>query len=230
LDEHALAIAILQRVSDASGEDEQPKRLRVACPMADTGSVEGLIGAGVGGGIMNYLGGTANITGSVLAGNQAIGGHGDTAAGSGTLCAGVGAGGAILNGLGNFNSAGYGPLSVSTVTLSNCVISGNQAESDGASALGGGIANVLSATTTVTASVLTLNEASGDDGAAGLGGGAYNDATSTLALASTVVTLNVADGTPGIGGGIYTLGTFTADAKTLISLNQASTSDNNIGP
>jgi len=44
-----------------------------------------------------------------------------------------------------------------------------------------------------------------------------------------LVTLNLAIGTPGIGGGIYTLGTFTHDAQTLIILNDASTSGNNIG-
>jgi hypothetical protein len=45
-----------------------------------------------------------------------------------------------------------------------------------------------------------------------------------------LVTLNQANGGPGIGGGVYTLGTFTLDAATVIIFNYASTSDNNIGP
>jgi hypothetical protein len=44
------------------------------------------------------------------------------------------------------------------------------------------------------------------------------------------VTLNAADGSPGIGGGVFTLGTFSKDALTFIIGNFASTSGNNIGP
>ena len=88
---------------------------------------------------------------------------------------------------------------------------------------------MLSATTTVTGSVLILNEADGDHGGAGLGGGAYNDATSSLSLTKCLVTLNRADGSPGIGGGVYTLGTF-ADILTLIVGNHASTSGDDVGP
>ena len=44
------------------------------------------------------------------------------------------------------------------------------------------------------------------------------------------MTLNQANGSPGIGGGVYTLGTFTFDAATVIVFNHASTSGNNIGP
>src|SRR5262245_52713556 len=58
-----------------------------------------------------------------------------------------------------------------------------------------------------TFTVLNLN-----DSGAGLGGGAFNDATSTLALTDSSVTRNHANGSPEIGGGIYTLGTFTFDA------------------
>ena len=45
----------------------------------------------------------------------------------------------------------------------------------------------------------------------------------------SLVTLNQANGSPGIGGGIYTLGTFT-DTLTLIAGNHASTGGDNIGP
>lgn len=147
---------------------------------------------------------------------------------AGTVYAGLGAGGAIFNYLSNFNSSVYGSLGVSVVTVSDCVIDLNQAQGGGGNGEGGGIANLLGATTTVDNSLLTLNEANGAGGGAGLGGGAYNDRTSSLAL-TKIVTLNEADGAPGIGGGVYTLGTFT-DLFTLIVGNHASTSGDNIGP
>jgi hypothetical protein len=56
-----------------------------------------------------------------------------------------------------------------------------------------------------------------------------NDATSTLALTVSLVTLNQAAGSPGIGGGIFTLGTFTFDAFTIILFNYASASGDYIG-
>jgi hypothetical protein len=194
-------------------------------------SVAGLVGAGVGGGIMNALGGTAAVSASTLSYNQAVGGTGNSAGGTGAVFANLGAGGALFNWLGNYNSPpeDYGPLGPSVVTLSNCLIASNQAEGLGGNGEGGGIANVLSARTTVTSSVLVGNEADGDGGGAGLGGGAYNDATSTLTLTKSLVTLNRADGSPGIGGGVYNLGTFT-DPLTLIVGNHASTSGNDIGP
>ena len=83
--------------------------------------------------------------------------------------------------------------------------------------------------TTVTSGILIQNQANSGS-AAGYGGGAYNDASSTLALTHSLVTQNQADGAPGIGGGIFSLGTLTFDANTLITSNHASTSGNNIGP
>jgi hypothetical protein len=194
-----------------------------------TASVAGLVGAGVGAGIANYQGGTATISDSDLALGRASGGRHNTAGGAGAVFAGLGAGGGIFNYLGNFNSPNYGsPLTNSMVAVSNCVIDLNQAQGGGGgNAEGGGIANLLDATTTATKSVLILNQANGGGGA-GLGGGAYNDATSSLALTKALVTLNEADGSPGIGGGVYTLGTFT-DLFTLIVGNDASTSGDNIG-
>jgi hypothetical protein len=75
-----------------------------------------------------------------------------------------------------------------------------------------------------------VNEATGGAGGAGLGGAAYNDATSTLALTQALVSLNEAEGAPGVGGGAYTVRTFTHDAQTVILLNHASTGGDNIGP
>jgi fibronectin-binding autotransporter adhesin len=167
----------------------------------------------------------------VLKQNQANGGHNNTASGTGTLLAGVGVGGGIFNYLGNYNSPGYGSLDASVVTVSGSLIDQNQADGGGdGNGEGGGIANLLSATTTVTGSTITQNEANGGRGGAGLGGGAFNDATSTLELYDALVTQNQANGSPGIGGGIYTVGTFTYDSLTVIKNNHASTSGNNIGP
>src|SRR5262249_8494608 len=88
---------------------------------------------------------------------------------------------------------------------------------------GGGIGNVLSATTTVDSSFLTNNQANGRGSGAGLGGGAYNDDTSTLNLTNqSSVTGNHANGQPGTGGGVYNdSGTFTVDALTVITGNHA---------
>jgi hypothetical protein len=188
-----------------------------------------LVGAAVGAGIANYAGGSDSITGSNLDGNQANGGRGNTTSGSGVLFAGLGAGGGIFNYLGNYNSAAYGQFTSSVVTVSNSLIDLNESVGGGGgNGVGGGIADLLSASTTVSNSILTLNQANGGTGN-GLGGGAYNDASSTLALAKSLVTLNLARGAQGIGGGIYNLGTLDVDALTFILLNLASTSGNNIG-
>ena len=204
--------------NDATGGDKN----------SGTASVAGLIGAGVGAGIANYFGGSANVSDTHLDQNQASGGNHNSASGAGVVFAGLGAGGGIFNFLGNYNSSGYGLLNPSVVNVSSCLIQLNQAQGGGGNALGGGLANLLDATTTVSGSFLIQNQADGGAGA-GLGGGAYNDASSRLALSSCVVTLNQANGSPEIGGGIYTLGTFT-DTSTVIEDNHASTSGNNIGP
>jgi hypothetical protein len=196
-----------------------------------TATVTGLVGAGAGAGIANFLGSTASVSDSDLDHNQASGGRHNTADGGGAVFPGLGAGAGIFNWLGKFNSLNVGSFGDSVVTVSDCLIDHNQVQGGGGgSALGGGIANLLSATTAVTGSTLTNNQANGDGGGAGLGGGAYNDATSSLTLNATTVTKNHANGQPGIGGGIYNLGAFTFDVFTVIADNHASTSGDNIGP
>jgi hypothetical protein len=196
-----------------------------------TASVEAEVGVGVGGGIMNDLGGTATVSGSELDHNKARGGTGNAAGGTGAAFANLGAGAGIFNDLGNYNSSGYGPFSASIVTVSGCTIDHNFAQGGGGgNGEGGGIADVLSATTAVDSSALTKNQANGDGGGVGLGGGAYNDATSSLALTASLVTGNHANGSPGIGGGVYNLGTFSFDVLTVIDRNHASTSNDNVGP
>jgi hypothetical protein len=227
------------------GVDVGPNTLTVSnCTLTQNGaqggdnnigsaSVAGLVGAGVGAGIANYFGSSASISGSELEQNQASGGTANLASGIGTVFASLGAGAGIFNYLGNYNSppTGYGPLNASVVTVSDSWIALNEAQgSGGGNGEGGGIANILDATTTVSSSILALNQANGGVGGAGLGGGAYNDATSSLGLTQVLVTLNQANGAPGLGGGIYTLGTFTFVAQTFIIFNEASTSGDNIGP
>jgi hypothetical protein len=195
-----------------------------------TGTVAGFVGAGVGAGIANYLGGTASISGSDLDHGQARGGRGNTASGTGVF-AGLGAGGGIFNAVGNYNSSGYGQFNRSVLTVTGSTIDHNQAQGGGGdNGAGGGIANLLSATARVDTSALTNNQANGDGGGAGLGGGAFNDASSSLTLTDSSVTQNHANGSPGIGGGVYTLGSFSFDALTSIADNHASTNDDNIGP
>jgi hypothetical protein len=104
----------------------------------------------------------------------------------------------------------------------NSTIDHNLAQGGGGgNGVGGGIANLLSATTTVDSSSLTNNQANVDGGGARLGGGDYNDATSSLALTASRVTGNHANGSSGIGG-VYNLGTFTFDVFTVIKKNHAS--------
>lgn len=118
-----------------------------------------------------------------------------------------------------------------SAAITASAISGNLAQGGvGGNGEGGGIANLLSAHTTVTGGTINLNAADGGAGGAGLGGGVFNDATSTLVLDDALVILNQAIGAPGIGGGVYTVGTFSDNASTVIKLNHASTSGNDIGP
>ena len=124
---------------------------------------------------------------------------------------------------GGIRNAG-GTLTLSNVTLSNNVVFGGSSGGDG-----GGIANVLNGTVSASNVTLTRNVATGSC-SPGLGGGVYNDATSTLSFFTSHVTRNIAAGSSGVGGGVYTLGTFTFDSKTVITGNRASTSGNNIGP
>ena len=120
-------------------------------------------------------------------------------------------------------------MNASAVAVSGCIIDQNLAEGGGAgNGEGGGIAGTFDATTTAAYTVITQNQADGNGGAA-LGGGVYSDATSSLTLTVSVVTQNQADGCPGIGGGVYTLGTFSYDASTIILFNHASTNGDNIG-
>ncbi len=83
----------------------------------------------------------------------------NTSGGGRTVLADVGQGAASSIFLGNYNSAGYGALNVSVVTVNGCAIDMNQAQGGGdGNGEGGGIANVLDATTMVASSFIILNQ------------------------------------------------------------------------
>jgi hypothetical protein len=86
----------------------------------------------------------------------------------------------------------------------------------------------------------------GGTGGDGLGGGLFNapvppGSSAQLTLLACRVLVNQADGGAvapgahagvgaGVGGGVYSLGRFSFDEATLIALNEASTSHDNIYP
>lgn len=122
-------------------------------------------------------------------------------------------------------------ISGATVMLAGVVLTRNQAiDSLGSTAEGGAIALVGGAS--VSASDLTAkhNRARTDSNGAASGGGFFVDPVSSLSLTDSLVTLNEALGNPGVGGGVYTVGTFTRDVSTSITGNTASTSGNDVGP
>ncbi len=191
-------------------------------------------GDGVSGGIDIAVDSSVMVSNTTLIGNQAIGG----AAGAGAA-GGAGVGGGIDVGSGAL--VGFNPDNCS-LTLTGGIFLGNQAiggaggaGSNGGDAWGGGLSVLTGSTAGISTSALTLNVAqggaagTGGTGGDGLGAGAYNGTAATLTLTTDLVTLNDANGSPGIGGGVYTIGTFT-DSLTLIVFNHASTSHNDIGP
>jgi hypothetical protein len=133
----------------------------------NTGGV--FVSDGIGGGLLNFGGATANVTDATFSGNQAIGGAGGAGQNGGD-----GLGGGIDNLLG------------STLTVSGCTLSGNQAMGgaggaggNGGNGFGGGVYNGGQSTVTILTSTITANQATGGSpgtgGTAGLGegGGLY---------------------------------------------------------
>ncbi len=197
-------------------------------------------GGGAGGGIDLEVFSSADMIGLTLVNNSAAGG----AAGPGGE-GGVGIGGGISAGFEIFLIPIFAPDG-STLSLSASTLSGNRAVGGaggpsgfGGDALGGGIAVVGEDTATVEGSELNLDSASGGSGVSGgngLGGGIYVDIGSGAGVTRSVITGNQASGGPetggsagqGIGGGVYYLGTFTFDAPTVVRMNRASTSNNDI--
>jgi hypothetical protein len=191
------------------GDDPAPPRLTVrTSTIAHNDAIGGdgntglgdvvFAGAGLGGGIANYLGGITDITDSVLHHNRAVGGAGNTVSG-GSEPADLGAGGGIFNALGNFvTTVGVGGpsiVNVAGITLANNLALGG---GNGGNGYGGGAYNDATSSLALDASSVTRNHANGGDGRAGGEG-------------------------EGLGGGIYNLGDLFADLDSLIEANHAST-------
>jgi len=182
------------------------------------------------------------VADSIFADNQAIGG---TASGVG----GLASGGAVAN-IQDFTNSNFESL-----TLRDCVVLDNEAVGGsgalGGAAHGGGISTEGGPTLT-TGGISTLfnycftadNLAQGGNGSAGnggdgLGGSLFVDAHAVLTLMGSTVICNDAIGGTGAsgfsdgkgqGGGVYvaTGGTAREDEETLIALNLATTSNDDV--
>ncbi len=183
-------------------------------PLADTPN------HALGGGILVYQG-TAEITGTKIRNNVAVGGAGGADVRGGFA---VGGGAFFFNFLGGVEATVFG-----SQILRNTVIG-----AEGVDGLGGGIATgSLGApfgapgTLEIAGSLIAFNTAEGGNGADGLGGGIYNDVDTTLELFRTFVFGNMAiggSGGVGIGGGIFNLGTIDLILSPIF-VNMATTSD-----
>ncbi len=191
-----------------------------------------------GGGGVNLSAGSVVVSDSAIVGNLAQGASNDSS------------GASFGGGLDVFDP-------VSSVVISNCVMIGNLAVAGANSpfnaAAGGAIE--LSNIGNISNTVFTANSAIGGNGGIGgfcgeaQGGGIASFGPNgvgdvgTLTISGCTFDQNVAsagnggnsgpgaaDGSPGIGGGVYTLGTFSDDASTVIAGNHASTRDNDFGP
>lgn len=207
------------------------------------------VGAGLGGGVANYLGVNADIGNSHFAHNRAIGGDGNTSIG-GPMSASLGAGGAIFNALGNFALDTGEVRAPNIVNVVSSKLEHNRAEGGqgaagtrGGDGWGGAVAAMFDAITNVGGSTLAKNHAlggqggAGGDGGDGHGGGAYNDRTSSFTLSQSVVTRNHANGGEGgsggnegqgLGGGIFNDGLLFVDEASSIRRNKASTGGDDV--
>ena len=201
------------------------------------------------GGAVDVVGGKATFDRCILRHNLSVGGAGASGADGG-----IGSGGAIL--ATNFSGANTN-LTVSNSRIEHNTARGGpgSAGRDGGEGSGGGLTSTADATLTVISTAVAHNHAKGGqageggNGGNGLGGGLYDnyDFTSpptipgptVLVLQDAIVTKNLALGGDaetggidgqGIGGGVYYLGTFNFDPGTVIEKNQASTSNDDVGP
>jgi hypothetical protein len=186
-----------------------------------------------GGGILNLLGGTLNVAGCTITGNQAIAGA--SASGNGGLALGAG----ILN----YNRCTLN-LTNSTVSTNLCQGGAGASGFAGDVATGAGIDNERGSIAILTNSTISLNESvggaggAGANGGTGLGGGIFVG-NRTAFLEAALVSGNQAQGGldgqqnttgNGLGGGVYVdpSASATADMQTLIMGNQASKSNKDV--
>jgi hypothetical protein len=208
------------------------------------------------GGAIDVTGGSGTIDHSLFNHNQSIGGIG-APGGSGGVGAGgaivatnlanQGTNATIIDSRVEHNAALGGAGGVGG--------DGGEAEGGGLTSTSGAILTVIS--TTVAYNRAQGGEGDeGHNGGNGLGGGFYDYTASTLVLQGAIVIYNKAlggeaeehgrdghhtgddewgkpgDGSDGqgIGGGVYYLGTYSADTATVIKKNKASTSNDNVWP
>lgn len=210
--------------------------------------VPGGFGAGLGGAIANVtrIGSSFLVVSHcTLTNNRAVGG----AAGAGPQGQ-DGRGGAIAN----YIFGGLTPPVTVTATASidHSTLLGNQAVGGagptGGNGQGGGIANFNGGVLTVSDSLIALNRAAGGTGELvggnGQGGGIFNGGlspvgTPSLTLHRGLVALNRAEGGAAVNGGSAGLGQgggvsiapgglASADSWTLVFVNDASTSDDDV--
>jgi parallel beta-helix repeat protein len=188
-------------------------------------------GDATGGGLDVALGSTATVTNTAFLGNSAQGG----------------AGGAGADGGGGYGG-GIAVTDTSSLSLSSSALLLNSAQggaggngANGGNGEGGGVFVGPDGTATINQTTLSANLALGGDGLSGgngLGGGIYVAGGASVGVTDSTIVLNAALGGhghqggsngAGIGGGVYSLGTFTFDVDTVIFFNFASTSGDNIG-
>jgi hypothetical protein len=188
------------------------------------------------GGAIDVTGGTATITNCTLDHNLSVGGTGAPGTDGG-----IGAGGAIVA----TNFAGYATqASISDSTIEHNIALGGAGGpgGNGGEGEGGGLTSTAGAILTVIDTIVAHNHAQGGEGingGNGFGGGLYNYIASPLYLQGAIVNYNLAIGGKagdggsdgqGKGGGVYHLGEYSEEGETVITKNQATTSNNNVGP
>jgi hypothetical protein len=203
------------------------------------------------GGAIDVTGGKATIYGCTLEHNLALGGTG-LSGGVGGIGAG---GGMMVTNVGYTNK----PTEITNSSIKhNKAIGGPGGPGgNGGDGEGGGLSIIQGATLIAKDVTVEHNHAQGGEsgvggnGGNGQGGGLFEDALrsapplpgpatpSSLTLEGATIRFNLAlagepvgsgfDGT-GVGGGVYYLGAYNADKATVITKNQATTSNNNVWP
>ncbi len=203
------------------------------------------------GGAIDITGGTATFDSCTLEHNDALGGVGYSGG-----VGGIGAGGGMMvTNVGNANSTAV--VTRSVIRHNKALGGAGGLGGDAGDGEGGGLSIIQGATLTAEGTTIEHNHAQGGasgvggNGGYGQGGGIFEDALrsapplpgpatpSVLTLETAIVRFNLAlageaidsgfDGT-GIGGGVYSLGIYSADDKTVINKNQASTGYDNVYP
>ncbi|HEV8058867.1 MAG TPA: hypothetical protein VGP68_03290 [Gemmataceae bacterium] len=197
-------------------------------------------GVATGGGLDLSFSATATVSKTTFLSNSAQGGAGGNGANGGD---GFGGGIAVAS------QSFFGFPDTCSLSLNGSALLGNSAQGGaggaggiGGNGEGGGVFVGPGGTATINQTTLFANLALGGDGLSGgdgLGGGCYVASGASLSVTDSAILLNLAHGGDGkhsgsdgegIGGGVYTVGTFTYDALTFIVFNLASSHGNNIGP